>query len=44
MHAIFYSVILLNIHQVYTLFQGSSKVYGIRDQRSARGWDQGSQP
>ena len=26
------------------LRQGSSKVYGIRDQRSARGWDQGSQP
>ena len=25
-------------------FQGSSKVYGIRDHRSARGWDQGSQP
>ena len=24
--------------------QGSSKVFGIRDQRSARGWDQGSRP
>ena len=24
--------------------QGSSKVYGIRDQRSETGWDQGSHP
>ena len=31
-----------NLHKIQ--YQGSSKVYGIRDQRAARGWDQGSQP
>ena len=29
---------------LFLLYQGSSKVYGIRDQRSVREWDQGSQP